>query len=120
MRLTPSVPSPAVKRIVMISSIAAVGSDAQDTPLDETHWNDLAVDSVNEQGIDANAGLKYSASKTLAERAAWDFMEKHRGTLAFDFVTSTPSFVSNYFVVYKRAIADSNLSTALGCTYRTY
>ena len=55
-----------VKRVVLTSSFAAVGygHPQRDTPFDETIWTDLAGDDV----------LPYIKSKTLAERAAWDFV----------------------------------------------
>lgn len=55
-----------VKRVVLTSSFAAVGygHKVQTTPFDEQNWTDL-------QGGDVSAYVK---SKTLAERAAWDFL----------------------------------------------
>jgi dihydroflavonol-4-reductase len=54
-----------VKRVVLTSSFAAVGygHPSRATPFDETSWTDTAA------GVSA-----YVKSKTLAERAAWDFM----------------------------------------------
>jgi nucleoside-diphosphate-sugar epimerase len=55
-----------VKRVVLTSSFAAIGygQPAQQTPFDETNWTDP-------NGEDVRAYVK---SKTLAERAAWDFI----------------------------------------------
>ena len=57
-----------VARVVLTSSFAAIGyGHAQrDTPFDETSWTDLDSDDV----------LPYIKSKTLAERAAWDFVAR--------------------------------------------
>jgi nucleoside-diphosphate-sugar epimerase len=54
-----------VKRVVLTSSFAAVGHghNDQSAPFDETSWTD-----PNGEGVSA-----YAKSKTLAERAAWDF-----------------------------------------------
>ena len=53
-----------VKRIVMTSSIAAVsGGHAKSATLDDSHWSDI------EKDIGA-----YQKSKTIAERASWDFI----------------------------------------------
>ncbi|HSY20545.1 MAG TPA: aldehyde reductase [Polyangiaceae bacterium] len=54
------------KRVVLTSSFAAVGygKKPQATPFDETSWTDPGADGVS----------AYVKSKTLAERAAWDFM----------------------------------------------
>jgi nucleoside-diphosphate-sugar epimerase len=55
-----------VKRVVLTSSFAAIGygQKPQKTPFNETNWTD-----PNGEGV-----LPYAKSKTLAERAAWDFI----------------------------------------------
>jgi len=55
-----------VKRVVLTSSFAAIGygHEPQNEPFNETNWTNL-------DGDDASAYVK---SKTLAERAAWDFI----------------------------------------------
>lgn len=60
-----------VKRVVLTSSFAAIGygHPLRETPFDETVWTDL-------NGRDA---APYTKSKTLAERAAWDFIAKECG-----------------------------------------
>src|SRR5271156_6790782 len=57
-----------VKRVVLTSSFAAIGygQNPQKTPFNETSWSDPNGDDV----------LPYVKSKTLAERAAWDFVTK--------------------------------------------
>ena len=57
-----------VKRVVMTSSFAAIGygGEPQATPFNETNWTD-----PNGEGV-----TPYVKSKTLAERAAWDFIAK--------------------------------------------
>ncbi|MGH8236974.1 MAG: NAD-dependent epimerase/dehydratase family protein, partial [Steroidobacteraceae bacterium] len=60
-----------VKRVVLTSSFAAIGygHKQQNAPFDESTWTDLA-------GYGATPYIK---SKTLAERAAWDFVAKEGG-----------------------------------------
>jgi nucleoside-diphosphate-sugar epimerase len=55
-----------VKRVVLTSSFAAIGygQRPQNTPFNETNWTDPNGDDVR----------PYVKSKTLAERAAWDFV----------------------------------------------
>lgn len=67
-----------VKRVVMTSSFAAIGygHPPQDASFDETTWTDL-------NGRDVPA---YHKSKTLAERAAWDFIAKEGGGLELSVV----------------------------------
>jgi len=62
-----------VKRVVQTSSFAAIGygQSEQGKPFDETKWTDL-----NSTGLTA-----YVKSKTLAERAAWDFIAREGGAL---------------------------------------
>jgi nucleoside-diphosphate-sugar epimerase len=61
-----------VKRVVLTSSFAAVGygHPPQKAPFDETNWTDLS-----------GSVAPYVKSKTLAERAAWDFIAKQGGGL---------------------------------------
>ena len=60
-----------VKRVVMTSSVAAASppNRLEEGSSDETVWTDL-----KEPGVSA-----YYQSKTIAERAAWDFMAEHGG-----------------------------------------
>jgi nucleoside-diphosphate-sugar epimerase len=62
-----------VKRVVLTSSFAAIGygHQPQDRPFDETNWTNL-------NGTDVGPYVK---SKTLAERAAWDFIGREGGNL---------------------------------------
>ena len=55
-----------VKRVVLTSSFAAIGygQDGRTAPFDETCWTDFKG-----KGVGA-----YTKSKTIAERAAWDFV----------------------------------------------
>ncbi|MEL6697097.1 MAG: aldehyde reductase [Bacteroidota bacterium] len=73
-----------VKRVVITSSVAAIsyndarGSNAKFT---EEDWTDIVNPSVN----------AYIKSKTLAERAAWDFVRQQAG--APELATVNPSLV---------------------------
>jgi len=62
-----------VKRVVLTSSFAAIGYgyEPQSAPFDETYWTHL----------DGRDVAPYTKSKTLAERAAWDFMAREGGGL---------------------------------------
>ncbi|TFY67709.1 hypothetical protein EVJ58_g1460 [Rhodofomes roseus] len=83
-----------VKRVVVTSSVAAV-LQVQSTPrvFTEEDWNDASVVEVREKGAGASQAGKYRASKTLAERAAWDFVEKNRGSIGWDLVVLNPPMV---------------------------
>ncbi|VDB82643.1 unnamed protein product [Peniophora sp. CBMAI 1063] len=81
-----------VKRVVFTSSIQAVWSVQVDKPttFTEKDWNEQAVQIVNEKGKDASGEIKYGASKILAERAAWAFVEEHKPT--WDLAVINPPF----------------------------
>ncbi|OOQ86714.1 NAD-dependent epimerase/dehydratase [Penicillium brasilianum] len=69
-----------VKRVVVTSSYAAIGHGHRNRdptkPFTEQDWTD-----VDGPGVGA-----YEKSKTLAERAAWDFIEKEGGNLELSVV----------------------------------
>jgi len=83
-----------VKRIVVTSSCASV-LEMLPTPKEfsEADWNNQAIRDIEEQGRSAPAGAKYRASKTLAEKAAWEFHEKNKDKVKWDLAVLNPPFV---------------------------
>lgn len=88
-----------IKKIIYTSSVAAVGTSKDGNALDESQWNDNAVEN-------------YTISKNKAERLAWQLAEQHKLNLVTilpctiigpNFKTHTPST----FLFQK--IADGNL-----------
>jgi dihydroflavonol-4-reductase len=73
-----------VKRVVLTSSFAAIGygQKRRETPFDETNWTDPGGDDVQ----------AYAKSKTLAERAAWDFIANEGGDLELSVVNPVGVF----------------------------
>jgi dihydroflavonol-4-reductase len=73
-----------VRRVVVTSSFAAIGygHQPQSRPSDETDWTNL-------DGADVQPYVK---SKTLAERAAWDFMAREGGGLELSVVNPVGVF----------------------------
>ncbi|MGA2420826.1 MAG: aldehyde reductase [Candidatus Acidiferrum sp.] len=73
-----------VKRVVVTSSFAAIGygRPEQQRPFNETDWTD-----PNGAGVTA-----YAKSKTLAERAAWDFIAGEGGGLELSVVNPVGVF----------------------------
>lgn len=67
-----------VARVVLTSSFAAIGygHEPQSEPFDETSWTDPNGDDVS----------PYVKSKTLAERAAWDFIAEEASPLELSVV----------------------------------
>ncbi|KAK7471936.1 hypothetical protein VKT23_000042 [Stygiomarasmius scandens] len=83
-----------VKRVVVTSSTAAVRRMVTTpTVFSEVDWNDPAVKDVEEKGRAAAAPMKYLASKTLAEKAAWDYYNKHKSQISWDLVVINPPYV---------------------------
>ncbi|MCX2975946.1 SDR family oxidoreductase [Candidatus Marimicrobium litorale] len=74
-----------VQKVVLTSSVAAIayGHSKSKTLFDESDWSDTTGN------ISA-----YAKSKTLAEKAAWDFMEKLADNEKFELTTINPSAVT--------------------------
>jgi nucleoside-diphosphate-sugar epimerase len=87
-----------VKRVVVTSSFAAIGygQPPQQAPFDETHWTDASAD------VSA-----YVKSKTIAERAAWEFISNEGGRLELSVINPVgvlgpvlgPDFASSILLV---------------------
>ena len=73
-----------VKRVVQVSSVAAIssGHNGEKKTFSEADWSDLTKD------IGA-----YAKSKTLAERAAWDFINGSENTNKMELVTINPPLI---------------------------
>jgi dihydroflavonol-4-reductase len=73
-----------VKRVVLTSSFAAIGygQTLTDKPFNETNWTDPNARDV----------MPYVKSKTLAERAAWDFMAEEGGALELSVINPVAVF----------------------------
>jgi nucleoside-diphosphate-sugar epimerase len=73
-----------VKRVVLTSSFAAIGygHPPQAEPFNETNWTNTDGDSLT----------AYVKSKTLAERAAWDFIAREGGGLELSVVNPVGVF----------------------------
>lgn len=73
-----------VKRVVMTSSFAAIGygHPQHTTPFDETVWSDL----------DGRGVTAYAKSKTIAERAAWEFVRTEGQSLELTVVNPVGIF----------------------------
>ncbi|KAF8959850.1 hypothetical protein BDZ97DRAFT_1836214 [Flammula alnicola] len=82
-----------VKRIVVTSSCAAVMSPPPNpTVFSEVDWNLKSPKEVEEQGDKAAPMTMYRASKSLAEKSAWDFYEKHKSEIQWDLAVINPPF----------------------------
>jgi len=73
-----------IKRTVIVSSVAAVssGHNGENRIFDENDWSDI--------GKDIGA---YAKSKTLAERAAWDFIQSEENINKMELVAINPPLI---------------------------
>jgi len=85
-----------VERVVLTSSFAAIGygHEPQTAPFDETTWTN----------IDAPGVSAYAKSKTLAERAAWDFIGYEGGKLELSVVNPVGVFGPTFGPDYSTSI----------------
>ena len=83
-----------VNRVVVTSSCAAVLSVQQEPRVySEADWNEASIAVVRAEGAKAPNAFKYLASKTLAEKAAWEFAERNKGKVGWDLVVLNPPYV---------------------------
>ncbi|KAF2687460.1 NAD(P)-binding protein [Lentithecium fluviatile CBS 122367] len=82
--------APSVKRVVITSSFAALVNPSKGNwpghEYSEEDWNPITLEEAHE-----NAASGYRASKTFAEKAAWDFLEKEKPN--FTVATINPPLV---------------------------
>ena len=99
--------APSVKRVVITSSFASIinpskGSWPEHT-YSEADWN-----PVTQEEALKDAATGYRASKTFAEKAAWDFVEKEKPN--FSVTTLCPPLVSGPIVHYLSSLDKLNTS----------
>jgi nucleoside-diphosphate-sugar epimerase len=83
-----------VKRIVLTSSCAAIlDSSSAEVFLSEKDWNNARVEQCNSLGAEAEPLAKYAASKVLAEKSAWEYVDAHRSKLKWDLVVINPPYI---------------------------
>jgi nucleoside-diphosphate-sugar epimerase len=108
--------SPTVKRVVITSSVGAIREPSDNSRvytevgrpflprircmlrhpfslMSQEDWNGYSVQDIETKGIASEPTHKYRASKVKAERAVWEFVEKHEEKLNFEVTTILPTFV---------------------------
>lgn len=95
--------APSVKRVAVTSSFAAIVNPSNHPKTyDENSWNPITEE---EAVIPANT---YRASKTFAERAAWDFVEKEKPN--FTLTVLNPPLVLGPIIHYLNSLDAINTS----------
>ncbi|CAE6464972.1 unnamed protein product [Rhizoctonia solani] len=107
-----------VKRVVITSSITAISDvmyhlKVPGTIHTENDWNTLSIQEIQEKGKDASGTHKYSASKVMAEKAAWDFVAKTKPN--WDIVTCCPSLAMG--PILHKVSDPSTLNTSMAIVY---
>jgi len=96
-----------VRRVVVTSSFAAILDETKFADpghtFSEASWNPSTVDNIHDSKPTA-----YRVSKTLAERAAWDFVGREKP--AFDLVTVCPPLVFGPVVHHLATLENINTS----------
>ncbi|KAE9390117.1 D-lactaldehyde dehydrogenase [Gymnopus androsaceus JB14] len=114
--------SGSIRRIVVTSSTAAVVNPSQlpePKLFSEVDWNNQAIEEVKKHGREANQVTKYRASKTLAEKAAWEFYNSNKANISWDLVTLNPPFVFGPAIHLPSTASPSALGTSLLDWYNT-
>ncbi|KAL2820859.1 NAD(P)-binding protein [Aspergillus cavernicola] len=81
-------------KVVFTSSCAAIlDSSSTSASVSEKDWNDARVEQCANLGADAEPLAKYAASKVLAEKSVWTFVEEHKFALKWDLVVINPPYM---------------------------
>jgi nucleoside-diphosphate-sugar epimerase len=96
--------APSVKRVAITSSFAAiVNPNNHKEVYNEDVWNPVTMEEAMKDPATA-----YRGSKTLAEKAAWDFVEREKPN--FSLSTLNPPFVFGPVVHYLNSLENTNTS----------
>ncbi|KAI0144411.1 hypothetical protein GGR57DRAFT_482476 [Xylariaceae sp. FL1272] len=89
---------PNVKRVVSTSSFASIvdisKGKREGYRYTEADWNPMTFD----QAAVADGVVAYCASKALAERAMWDFVEENKDSISFGLATVCPPWIFGPYV----------------------
>ncbi|KAM0748085.1 NAD(P)-binding protein [Meredithblackwellia eburnea MCA 4105] len=109
---------PKIQRIVITSSFAAIVNPEKPVyTFTEKDWNSFSLKELEEKKGGVDAFHAYRASKTLAEKAAWDFVEEHTvdGKAPFDIATINPPLI--FGPVIHEIKNAASLNTSVGAFY---
>lgn len=96
--------APTVKRVAITSSFAAILNPTKHPKVySESNWNPITPEEA-----EVNPQNGYRASKTFAEKAAWDFVDQEKPN--FDIVTLNPPLVLGPVVHYLNSLDNLNTS----------
>ena len=105
---------PSLERVVLTSSFAALMNSSTNPPdytYTEADWNHDSAPDADGVFPEPPTAHAYRWSKTVAEKAAWDFVAANRG--CFDLVTILPPMVLGQNKQCLDSLADLNQSSLL-------
>jgi len=83
-----------LKRVILTSSgVAVLEVTTVPRVFTESNWNEAAVETVKTKGSEAGPFAIYCASKTLAEKSAWEFVAAHKSEISWDLAVVNPSLI---------------------------
>ena len=83
-----------MKRVVLTSSIVSVFELVTEPRVfTESNWNNASVELVKAKGSAVEPHTIYMASKTLAEKAAWEFVDTNKSKISWDLVALNPTWI---------------------------
>ncbi|GAA6044393.1 hypothetical protein JCM8097_002086 [Rhodosporidiobolus ruineniae] len=104
-----------IKRVVITASFASIVNPHEPVyTFTEADWNEFSPKEVEKKGKDVDPSQAYRASKTLAEKAAWEFVEKEKP--GFDIATVNPPLIFGN-IVHQCESADK-LNTSVNNFYQ--
>jgi hypothetical protein len=77
--------------VLTSSGVASLEVTAVPRVFNESTWNEAAVEAVKTKGSAAGPFVIYCASKTLAEKAAWEFVAAHKSKISWDLAVLNPT-----------------------------
>lgn len=100
--------APTVNRVAITSSFASIINATEHPDVyNESVWNPVTMD----QALNTDAATAYRGSKKLAEKAAWDFVEKEKPN--FTITTLCPPLVLGPVVHYFNDLSSINTSNEI-------
>ncbi|KAJ3772324.1 D-lactaldehyde dehydrogenase [Lentinula raphanica] len=109
---------PNLKRFVLLSSTAAIISLLPDPkPFTESDYNEQSIEDVKANGKKANQVNKYCASKTLAEKAAWELYNANKANISWDLAVLNPPYI--FGPIIHEISSPAALNTSIGDWYNS-
>ncbi|KAH7921678.1 NAD(P)-binding protein [Leucogyrophana mollusca] len=106
-----------VKRIIVTASTGSIiHNDPEPQVFDESDWNEQSLELLAQGGPALTAPIKYRASKTLAEKAAWKFWEENQNKINWDMVVLHPPYV--FGPAIHEVTTPSSLNTSVSEWYK--